>query len=301
MISFNYYFQGTSSGELLGAQVREAEFNYADEQQLQTFEQEKRAEKLRTDRWDRKLFEMYSTDEQEGTYGNEMTAALRTMLGVIFGNYRAEDSEDGSNHSIASRNNYGDNSESDSSDVSTLQLLTNRTFIRGTAGFDSGPEGMRHFTKPMTRVGREIRATREVEKSAEKSVAKSRNQKLQKLLPKFKVLVIGTELPWIESELNLIPQISEIVVLEFRKITIDKRTLPKVKTYLPSEFRERFLYGENHSGTNSFKNYFDLVVSLSSIEHTGLGRYGDILNPFGDLIQMQKIHCKVDSDAEDTL
>ena len=29
---------------------------------------------------------------------------------------------------------------------------------------------------------------------------------------------------------------------------------------------------------------FDAVVSFSSIEHSGLGRYGDALNPWGDLI-----------------
>ena len=29
---------------------------------------------------------------------------------------------------------------------------------------------------------------------------------------------------------------------------------------------------------------FDAVVSFSSIEHRGLGRYGDALNPWGDLI-----------------
>ena len=29
---------------------------------------------------------------------------------------------------------------------------------------------------------------------------------------------------------------------------------------------------------------FDAVFSFSSIEHSGLGRYGDALNPWGDLI-----------------
>ena len=35
---------------------------------------------------------------------------------------------------------------------------------------------------------------------------------------------------------------------------------------------------------------FDSVVSFSSIEHSGLGRYGDPLDPDGDLKTMQVIH-----------
>ncbi|VDM34294.1 unnamed protein product [Toxocara canis] len=35
----------------------------------------------------------------------------------------------------------------------------------------------------------------------------------------------------------------------------------------------------------------DFVVSFSSIEHSGLGRYGDPLDPIGDLREMQKIQC----------
>ena len=29
---------------------------------------------------------------------------------------------------------------------------------------------------------------------------------------------------------------------------------------------------------------FDVIVSFSSMEHSGMGRYGDPLNPWGDLI-----------------
>ncbi len=34
---------------------------------------------------------------------------------------------------------------------------------------------------------------------------------------------------------------------------------------------------------------FDVVVTFSSLEHSGLGRYGDILNPWGDLITMGQV------------
>lgn len=44
-------------------------------------------------------------------------------------------------------------------------------------------------------------------------------------------------------------------------------------------------------------NYFfryanvDFVISFSSIEHSGLGRYGDPIDPNGDLHELRKIHC----------
>jgi len=34
---------------------------------------------------------------------------------------------------------------------------------------------------------------------------------------------------------------------------------------------------------------FDAILSYSSIEHDGLGRYGDPINPFGDLERMKKL------------
>lgn len=32
---------------------------------------------------------------------------------------------------------------------------------------------------------------------------------------------------------------------------------------------------------------FDAIVSFSGLEHDGLGRYGDPLNPYGDLSAMR--------------
>ena len=36
---------------------------------------------------------------------------------------------------------------------------------------------------------------------------------------------------------------------------------------------------------------FDFAVSFSSIEHCGLGRYGDPLNPFGDFEAVAQVWC----------
>jgi hypothetical protein len=48
----------------------------------------------------------------------------------------------------------------------------------------------------------------------------------------------------------------------------------------PKQFSGRFLAGNLEP--------FDAMVSFSSLEHSGLGRYGDGLNPWADLITMAK-------------
>jgi len=35
---------------------------------------------------------------------------------------------------------------------------------------------------------------------------------------------------------------------------------------------------------NNELGHFDGVITYSSLEHSGLGRYGDALNPWGDLV-----------------
>jgi len=39
------------------------------------------------------------------------------------------------------------------------------------------------------------------------------------------------------------------------------------------------------------KPQFDFAASFSSIEHSGLGRYGDPIDPFGDIREMEKVSC----------
>jgi Caenorhabditis protein of unknown function, DUF268. len=60
---------------------------------------------------------------------------------------------------------------------------------------------------------------------------------------------------------------------------------PQITTYTPPELAVAFLDGT--------LPVFDGVVSFSSIEHSGLGRYGDALNPYGDLIAMARAWCLV--------
>ena len=51
----------------------------------------------------------------------------------------------------------------------------------------------------------------------------------------------------------------------------------------PKQFSEQFSAGTLPK--------FDAMVSFSSLEHSGLGRYGDGLNPWADLITMAKVWC----------
>jgi hypothetical protein len=95
------------------------------------------------------------------------------------------------------------------------------------------------------------------------------------------VLVVGTEHPWVETILLKLGA-SEVVTLEYGRIETDH---PQIKTMLPSEANELYRKGELEP--------FDMVVSFSSLEHSGLGRYGDMINPWGDVIWMAKISCMV--------
>jgi hypothetical protein len=46
-----------------------------------------------------------------------------------------------------------------------------------------------------------------------------------------------------------------------------------------------------HDHSKQLSLLFDVVVSHSSLEHSGLGRYGDNLNPWADLITSARAWC----------
>ncbi|CAG2219488.1 unnamed protein product [Mytilus edulis] len=94
-----------------------------------------------------------------------------------------------------------------------------------------------------------------------------------------RVLVIGSEIPWVEA-CALEAGAREVVTLEYGKI-ISKH--PKIKTMIPDQYRKSYL--------NKTLGSFDAIVTFSSIEHSGLGRYGDGLNPWGDIIAIARGWC----------
>lgn len=98
-------------------------------------------------------------------------------------------------------------------------------------------------------------------------------------LNKHRVLVIGSESPWVEAA-ALSVGASEVVTLEYGSI---HSTHPQVKTMLPWDFRQAYL--------NGTLGHFDAIITFSSVEHSGLGRYGDALLPWGDYIAIARGWC----------
>ena len=94
-----------------------------------------------------------------------------------------------------------------------------------------------------------------------------------------RVLVVGSESPWVEAYV-LNEGANEVVTLEYCRI---KSKHPQIKTMTPSEFQKSFLNGS--------LGLFDAVVTFSSVEHSGLRRYGDRLNPWGDIIAVARTWC----------
>lgn len=97
-------------------------------------------------------------------------------------------------------------------------------------------------------------------------------------LPRAKVLVIGSENPWVEACI-LSTGVSDITTLEYGKINSRH---PSLHTITPQEMRARFA---------DFYETFDVIVTFSSVEHAGLGRYGDKLNPWGDRQAIARAWC----------
>lgn len=103
----------------------------------------------------------------------------------------------------------------------------------------------------------------------------------------LEVLVVGSETPWLES-LLLHEGAAHVTTLEYGSIRTDH---PQLSTILPEDFNQAYRSG-------ALQRKFDLVVSYSSLEHSGLGRYGDSLNPWGDVMTVAKLHCVVQDNGK---
>ena len=90
--------------------------------------------------------------------------------------------------------------------------------------------------------------------------------------------VIGSILPWIECKL-LTLGVKNIVTIDYGTIHCH---IPGIKSNSWRHVAETF---------ESSPLQLDAVVTYSSLEHSGLGRYGDPLNPYGDLEAMAQIWC----------
>jgi hypothetical protein len=103
-------------------------------------------------------------------------------------------------------------------------------------------------------------------------------------------LVIGPETPWLEATL-LAYGAARVTTLDFGRVL---RRQPEdcnelgciqlghhlVATYSPQRLRTEFIAGQRP---------FDFAFAYARLEHDGLGRYGDPLNPNADLYHMARL------------
>lgn len=92
-------------------------------------------------------------------------------------------------------------------------------------------------------------------------------------------LVMGTEIPWVEA-LLLNEGVNLVWTFEYSQINV---THPRMRAKTSQAIavdvlEERFVP-------------VDIIVSFSSLEHSGLGRYGDALNPDGDRDAVAQAWC----------
>jgi len=102
---------------------------------------------------------------------------------------------------------------------------------------------------------------------------------------KSQVLVIGSEKPWVES-ICLAVGARHVTTLEYGQIDSQHA---QIHTMTPDKMRQKYAAG--------ILPKFDAVVTYSSVEHSGLGRYGDALNPWGDLLTIARAWCLTTDDA----
>ena len=101
--------------------------------------------------------------------------------------------------------------------------------------------------------------------------------------PRGHGVVVGSQMPWIEA-LALGHGASRLTTIEYSKtVCPGSGYCRKLDVITPSEADVRS--GDGTLGP------FDFAISYSSNEHSGLGRYGDTIDPFGDIEAIQKVAC----------
>ena len=93
------------------------------------------------------------------------------------------------------------------------------------------------------------------------------------------VIVIGSHTPWIEL-MAVRNGAKKVLSVDYNEINSDH---PQIDTMHALELNKQYL--------DRSLPQFDVLISYSSVEHSGLGRYGDNLNPWGDVIAMARGWC----------
>lgn len=92
-----------------------------------------------------------------------------------------------------------------------------------------------------------------------------------------KCAVVGSITPWVEA--ILINMNNDVTTIEYN---VPESQKIKCKSY--DDFEKT-------------TDEYDCVITFSSVEHSGLGRYGDPLDPDGDLKTMKSIHNNLKKDG----
>lgn len=93
------------------------------------------------------------------------------------------------------------------------------------------------------------------------------------------IAVVGSATPWIET--ILLNMGNKVTTIEYN---VPESLYPGLNTQDYWEFLKD-------------STQYDCIVSYSSIEHAGLGRYGDPLNPEEDIVVMKNIHKSLKADG----
>ena len=100
-----------------------------------------------------------------------------------------------------------------------------------------------------------------------------------------RIAVFGSERPWLEA-CALAAGAEKVVTIEYSHIISHH---PSIEVITPEEAGRRW--------SNGSLGLFDAVASFSSLEHAGLGRYGDKLNPWGDIVAVGQAWCITRGDG----
>lgn len=93
------------------------------------------------------------------------------------------------------------------------------------------------------------------------------------------VLVVGSQSPWVEVE-ALASGAAHVWTLEYAMLSSDH---PQLTPLAPPAFLEAARSGQLPR--------MDAIITASSVEHSGLGRYNDALNPWGDILAIARTWC----------
>jgi hypothetical protein len=100
------------------------------------------------------------------------------------------------------------------------------------------------------------------------------------------VLIIGSNTPWYES-ICIAAGAKHCVTLEYNELRYQH---PNIHTFTVANWEMGISQNiQCQMPTHPYNCKFDVIWSISSFEHDGLGRYGDPLNPSGDITAMNKL------------